>query len=191
MGRFIAASLLLSLSTVTYAAAPDGPVWEPLSTAFKSNWEVPKSYLMGGVGYMNAESKDGTQLSGTFAQAGIGLKIGRYFAIETRALSGNALGADGANNESADVFGFGSGVTAYMPLGRFSKGFVRYDYMSITSTVNQVGGTEREISSRVNAVGVGVEGRIRGKNYIRATYEVFSGEELDGDFIELSVLRRM
>lgn len=191
MRSIVAASILLSISSVSFAASQPGPVWEPISTAITSNWNVPRSYFMGGTGYMNAEGKSDESMSGPFAQAGVGLKIGRYFAIETRVLASSVLSGKGANNESADLFGFGSGITAYLPLGKFSKGFVRYDLLSLKTTVKQVGGTEREISSRVNAVGIGAEGRIHGKNYLRGTYEVFSGNELDGDFFELSVLRRM
>lgn len=161
--------------------------WKPMPEELKSGWKLPKAYLMAGTGFMKAELGS-VSMDGYLAQAGMGVKVGNYVALEARYISAPAL--SGNSGMEGEIKGFGSGVTVYLPLNHRSKAFVRYDLLKLTAEVEK-NSIKAEQEERVSSYSVGVEGRISGKNYMRGSYQLLKGDLIEGEVIELAYLRRI
>ncbi len=178
--------MLVSMAAVASSGGSPESEWKPMSESLKSGWSLPKAYLMAGTGFLNAESGT-SKLDGYMAEAGIGLKLGKYFAVESRYMAAPSLSGD---DLSGDLKAFGSGLTVYLPISHKAKAFARYDILRLTAKVEK-NSVEGQIKERAQGFSVGVEGRITGKNYIRGSYQQLKGDEIEADVIEVAYLRRM
>lgn len=190
----IAVCVLMAACLVSgQAAADDGGDWVPMDQALKKGWKIPKSYLMAGTGFLSGEvpSRSGASVSGVLAEVGLGMKIGQYLAVEGRYFSAPNVSGDGLSGE---VKGYGSGLTAYLPINKSLKAFARYDILHVETDLQAKSGTGHvDIDARSHAVTAGVEARIVGKNYMRASWQRIEADKnaADIDIYEVAYLRRL
>lgn len=194
MNKFAVALVAVSFSTAALAHDDDmSNGWQPLASELKAGpSSMPKAYLMGGTGFIKTETTlSGSKINaqGMLAEVGVGLKLGMYAAIEARYFTAPSMSADG--NLDAKLSGFGAGLTGYVPLNYCTKLFARYDLSRVTERFSDQAGSKVSVRDRINGFSLGVEGRLVGKNYLRASYQILRGTKIDGDVAELAYIRRL